>query len=162
MKLPAHPRIPPSGVDWLGDVPEHWETKPLKCSASINDEALPEATLPDFEFKHGDIGRVNAVDGIMATEELALENALARARRKVRPGHTVVSTVRTHLGAIAPIKNPPENLLVSSGFAVVRPRQVEPTFLAYAPRDSSLIESVFARSTGSASARRGDTGARSI
>ncbi len=30
MKLPAYPRTKPSGVDWLGDVPEHWEVKPLK------------------------------------------------------------------------------------------------------------------------------------
>lgn len=107
MNLPAHPLIPPSGVDWLGDVREHWEAKRLKCSTSINDEAFPEATLPDFEFKHVDIGGVNTVDGITATEELAFENAPSRARRKVRPGHTVVSTVRTHLGAIAPIKNRP-------------------------------------------------------
>lgn len=30
MKLPAYPRTKPSGVDWLGDVPVHWEVKPLK------------------------------------------------------------------------------------------------------------------------------------
>jgi len=30
MKLPAYPRTKPSGVAWLGDVPEHWEVKPLK------------------------------------------------------------------------------------------------------------------------------------
>ena len=27
MKLPAYPRTKPSGVEWLGDVPEHWEVK---------------------------------------------------------------------------------------------------------------------------------------
>jgi hypothetical protein len=25
MKLPAYPKYKPSGVEWLGDVPEHWE-----------------------------------------------------------------------------------------------------------------------------------------
>ena len=29
MKLPAYPRYKPSGVEWLGDVPEHWEVKRL-------------------------------------------------------------------------------------------------------------------------------------
>ena len=148
MKLPAYPRTKPSGVEWLGDVPEHWEAKRLKYSASINDEALPETTLPDFEFKYVDIGGVNAVDGITATEEVVFENAPSRARRKVRHGDTIVSTVRTYLRAIAPIENPPENLIVSTGFAVVRPRKVESTFLAYALRESSFIESVVARSTG--------------
>ena len=148
MKLPAYPRTKPSGVEWLGEVPEHWEAKRLKYSASINDEALPEATLPDFDFKYVDIGGVNAVDGITATEEVVFENAPSRARRIVRHGDTIVSTVRTYLRAIAPIKNPPENLIVSTGFAVVRPRKVEPAFLAYALRESSFIESVVARSTG--------------
>ena len=27
MKLPAFPRIKFSGVEWLGDVPEHWSVK---------------------------------------------------------------------------------------------------------------------------------------
>lgn len=30
MKLPAYPRTKHSGVEWLGDVPDHWEVKPLK------------------------------------------------------------------------------------------------------------------------------------
>jgi type I restriction enzyme, S subunit len=30
MKLPAYPRYKPSGVEWLGDVPEHWEVKRLR------------------------------------------------------------------------------------------------------------------------------------
>ena len=148
MKLPAYPRTKPSGVEWLDDVPEHWEVKRLKYSASLNDEALAETTSPDFEFEYVDIGGVSAVDGITATEQVVFENAPSRARRKVRHGDTIVSTVRTYLRAIAPIKNPPENLIVSTGFAVVRPRTVEPAFLAYALRESSFIESVVARSVG--------------
>jgi type I restriction enzyme, S subunit len=34
MKIPAYPRTKPSGVAWLGDVPEHWEVKRLKTSAT--------------------------------------------------------------------------------------------------------------------------------
>jgi len=30
-----HPRLKPSGVEWLGDVPEHWGTCPLKYFATI-------------------------------------------------------------------------------------------------------------------------------
>ena len=146
--LPAYPHSKPSSLEWLGDVPHHWAVKRLKYSASINDESLPETTSPDFEFQYVDIGGVNAVDGIKETEQVVFEDAPSRARRKVRHGDTIVSTVRTYLRAIAPIKNPPENLIVSTGFAVVRPRKVEPTFLAYALRESSFVESVVARSVG--------------
>ncbi|MFZ0827505.1 MAG: restriction endonuclease subunit S [Verrucomicrobiia bacterium] len=148
MKLPAYPKYKPSGVEWLGDVPEKWEVKRLKYSASINDETLPETTEPDFEFRYVDIGGVDSVSGIVAEEELIFENAPSRARRVVRNGDTIVSTVRTYLRAIAPIKNPPKNLIVSTGFAVVRPRSVQPEFLSYAIREASFVETVVARSTG--------------
>jgi len=29
MNLPAYPHYKPSGVEWLGDVPEHWEVKSM-------------------------------------------------------------------------------------------------------------------------------------
>jgi restriction endonuclease S subunit len=146
--LPEHPTLKPSGLPWLGDIPKHWEVKRLKYSASLNDEVLPETTTPDYEFEYVDIGGVSAVGGITATEQVVFERAPSRARRKVRHGDTIVSTVRTYLRAIAPIKNPPENLIVSTGFAVVRPRTVEAEFLAYALRESSFVESVVARSVG--------------
>ncbi len=143
-----YPAYKPSGVEWLGDVPEGWAVKRLKYSATINDETLQETTDPEFEFEYVDIGGVNAVDGITATEQMVFENAPSRARRKVRHGDTIVSTVRTYLRAIAPIRNPPKNLIVSTGFAVVRPRKVEVSYLAYALREGSFVESVVARSTG--------------
>jgi type I restriction enzyme, S subunit len=34
MRLPAYPSYRPSGIEWLGDVPEHWDAKRLKTSAT--------------------------------------------------------------------------------------------------------------------------------
>ncbi len=34
MRLPAYPGYKPSDVEWLGEVPEHWEAKRLKTSAN--------------------------------------------------------------------------------------------------------------------------------
>lgn len=34
MKFPTYPRTKPSGVEWLRDVPEHWDVKRLKTSAT--------------------------------------------------------------------------------------------------------------------------------
>jgi len=36
VKLPAYPRYKPSGVEWLGEVPEHWNVKRLKYVAEIS------------------------------------------------------------------------------------------------------------------------------
>jgi type I restriction enzyme S subunit len=33
--LDPHPKLKPSGIDWLGDVPEHWEVKRLKWAVMM-------------------------------------------------------------------------------------------------------------------------------
>ena len=148
MSLPRYAAYKPSGVEWLGEVPEHWEAKRLKYNSSINDEALPETTDPGFELEYVDIGSVDSIQGITTKEALLFEDAPSRARRIVRDGDTIVSTVRTYLKAVAPIEKPEENLIVSTGFAVVRPRKLFPAFLAYCLRSSYFIETVVSRSTG--------------
>ncbi len=146
--MKPYPKYKPSGVEWLGEVPEGWEVKRLKYFASINDETLPETTSPDYEIEYVDIGGVDRIDGITESERILFDNAPSRARRKVKDGDTIVSTVRTYLRAIAPIRNPPENQIVSTGFAVVRPQTVNPDFLGYALKEMSFVESVVSRSTG--------------
>ena len=148
MKLPPYPKYRPSGVEWLGEVPEHWEVKRLKYSASINDEVLPDTTRPDFPMSYVDIGSVDSIRGIVSVEDMMFEDAPSRARRVVRNGDTIVSTVRTYLRAIAPVHRPSANTIVSTGFAVVRPRRVFPGFLSYALREHGLVEGIVARSVG--------------
>ena len=148
MKLAPYPKYKPSGVEWLGEVPEHWEVKRLKYSTSINDEALPETTDPGFEMSYVDISSVDQIRGIVTVEDMVFEDAPSRARRVVRDEDTIVSTVRTYLRAIAPVSNPASNTIVSTGFAVVRPRRVSPAFLSCALRETGLIDAIVARSVG--------------
>ena len=148
MRQRPYPKYKPSNVDWLGDVPEHWEVKPLKYSASINDEALPETTDPNLEISYVDISSVDPVRGIVASEQMVFEDSPSRARRIVHDGDTIVSTVRTYLRAIAPVRNPEPNTIVSTGFAVVRPRGVAPAFMSYALREPGFVEAIVARSVG--------------
>ena len=148
MSKQIYPAYKPSGMDWVGDIPGHWDVRRMKYTASINDEALSEATNPEFEFTYVDIGSVDAVKGIVTTEIYRFEDAPSRARRIVRDGDTIVSTVRTYLRAIAPIRNPEDNLIVSTGFAVVRPRTLNAGYLSYALRSPFFIETVVSRSTG--------------
>ena len=130
-------------------IPSGWEIRRLKFAASCNDEALPETTDPDYEIAYVDISSVDLINGITATEVLNFEEAPSRARRIVRDGDTIVSTVRTYLKAIASIASPPENMIVSTGFAVIRPSSfIDSRFLGYALQNSAFVEEVVARSTG--------------
>ena len=147
-RIKAYPAMKDSGVEWLGEVPVHWDVKKLKYSVSINDEVLPEATDPSYEMSYVDISSVDQIRGIVAVEDMVFEDAPSRARRVVRDGDTIVSTVRTYLRAIAPVWNPADNTIVSTGFAVVRPRRVSPAFLSYALREAGFIDVIVAHSTG--------------
>jgi restriction endonuclease S subunit len=126
-----------------------WETRRLKFLATCNDDTLPEETDPDYEIDYVDISSVNLIEGITKIEKLSFENAPSRARRRVKDGDTIISTVRTYLKAIASIQSPPENMIVSTGFAVVRPREIiDHRFLGYAMQSVEFIDAVVANSTG--------------
>lgn len=124
-------------------------TRRLKYAATINDEALSESTDSDFEVAYIDIGNVDSQGGVHDIVNYRFEDAPSRARRIVRDGDVIISTVRTYLQAIAPIENPPENLIVSTGFAVVRPSgALDHRFCKYALRENHFLWEVESRSTG--------------
>lgn len=137
-----------SGIEWLGEVPEHWSVKRIKYISSCNDESLPETTEPDYEMLYVDISSVSRIEGITNKEEMSFEDAPSRARRRVRDGDTIVSTVRTYLRAIAPIENAEVNLIVSTGFAVLRPVNIYSGYLSLYIQSHYVVESIVARSVG--------------
>ena len=143
-----YPAYKDSGVEWLGEIPSHWDVKRLKRVATWNDEVLPEWTDSALEMTYVDIGGVDPEQGIVKREKFTFETAPTRARRKVRNGDVVVSTVRTYLRAISAIVFPEPNMIVSTGFAVIRPRDIDSGFAAYAVCASYFVDTVVANSVG--------------
>lgn len=124
-------------------------TAPLWAQASLNDEVLPEATHPDWEFEYIDIGSVSRDHGVIATQRLTFGNAPSRARRVVRAGDVIVSTVRTYLRAVARIPDQCDGCVASTGFAVLRARRnADASFLGYAVVDPVFVDRVIALSVG--------------
>ena len=145
----AYPEYKDSGVEWLRSIPPHWTSRQLKYLCSYNDEVLSEVIGGDYEIEYVDIGSVSASDGISRTETMLFSDAPSRARRIVRDGDVIISTVRTYLEAIASIKEPPANLIASTGFAVIRPnKSLDKGYAAYCLRASGFIKEVVARSVG--------------
>jgi type I restriction enzyme, S subunit len=80
MSFPRYPRYKDSGVEWLGEVPEHWEVKRLKHLARFAGGGTPSRDVR--EFWNGDIPWVSPKDmkseAISGSEEqlttLGLEN----------------------------------------------------------------------------------------
>lgn len=148
-KYKAYSEYKDSGIEWLGRVPKHWRAKPLKFLCTFNDQVISESAGNDYEIEYVDIGSVNSSQGITKTETMLLSKSPSRARRLVKDGDVIISTVRTYLEAISPIINPPDNMVVSTGFAVIRPSLgLNHAFAAYCLRASGFIKEVFARSVG--------------
>jgi len=49
MKYPAYPQYKPSGIEWLGEIPEHWEVHRLKYSVDLINEKVDGAEV-DFSY----------------------------------------------------------------------------------------------------------------
>ena len=62
---------------------------------------------------------------------LSIDEAPSRARRIVKHGDTVISTVRPIQKHYGYIENPEPNAIVSTGFAVVSPKEVDSKFIYY-------------------------------
>lgn len=137
------------GVEWLGEIPEGWEVKPLKYVVKTNPEALGENTNSDYIIKYVDIGNVSLKGLLSEPLEMRFENAPSRARRIIRAGDVVVSTVRTYLKAITRFPNPEPNLIVSTGFAVLRPTYtIESNYIYYTVRSNQFVDAIMAHSVG--------------
>lgn len=149
MSYAAYKEFSPPRWPGTQPVPVGWEVRRLKFAATCNDDVLAETTDPEYEMTYVDISSVNLIEGITTVELLSFDGAPSRARRIVRDGDTIISTVRTYLKAIAAIEAPPANMIVSTGFAVVRPLEiVDSSFLGYALQGTGFIDAVVANSTG--------------
>ena len=107
------------------EYPKNWGCTRLKNVALVNKNSLSTSTHSDYILNYLEISNVNNRGIISKNEirELFFSDAPSRARRIVRNGDTVISSVRPNLQALAYIKHTSENLIASTGFYVVTPLQ---------------------------------------
>jgi type I restriction enzyme S subunit len=98
-------RLKPSGVEWLGDVPEHWEVRRVKQSSQIlrgkfshrprNDPSLYDGPYPFIQT--GEVAR--AGKSITGYRQTLNERGLAVS--KIFPTGTLVMTIAANIGDVA-------------------------------------------------------------
>lgn len=139
-----------SGIEWVGEIPKHWEVKRLKNVCSTNNASLSDKTSKEFEFDYVDIGSVSFELGIHKTEKYTFQNAPSRARKIARLGDIIVSTVRTYLRAIDIINSEEkEKYIYSTGFAILSPlKNILSEFMIYICRSEYFTNQVSIYSTG--------------
>ena len=128
-----------------------WKDALLGDLADVNPEALGASPPFRWRFRYIDItsvahGRVNW----LAVPEYEYRSAPSRARRVVRPGDTLFSTVRPGLQAhVCADWDMQEGVICSTGFAVLRPRKLDARFLFHTVFSETVREQVRRREVGS-------------
>ena len=122
MKHAPYAKYRPSGVNWLGDVPEHWELNRLKCSVTRSNQkieagetsGLPYVGLEDVASWTG-----NLLPSVGALEPESLSNTFAS-------GDVLFGKLRPYLakGFLASSDG-----LCSTEFLVLRPKHLDPSYL---------------------------------
>ena len=148
-ELKPYPAMKNSDVPYVGEVPTHWDVRKLKHWLLVNRATLPEDTDPDYTFDYLDIGSVGTGRLVAPPQRIRFGDSPSRARRVVRQGDTIVSTVRTYLKAVWHAEEPNPDQIASTGFAVLTPRSSTcPKFVSYLCQSQPFTDRVTADSVG--------------
>ena len=110
-----------------------WPLVELRDVCDVNPETVnPALAYPNETIYYVDISSVeNETGRFLGYSEIASSQAPSRARRGLRNGDVLLSTVRPNLKAFTLLEKVRARAIASTGFAVLRARlgQVEPAFL---------------------------------
>ena len=103
----------------VGLIPEDWLVKTIEEISVIDPENLSNSTNHNFVFEYISLEDVN--NGILkGTSEIIFRNAPSRARRVIKKGDILISTVRPNLKSHFFVNQFIKDWVCSTGFAVIR------------------------------------------
>lgn len=104
----------------LGQIPEDWEIYRLSDVSLIDPENLNSSTSHDYQFEY--ISLENVDRGILlGTTTQIFSTSPSRARRVVRCGDILISTVRPNLMSHYYFNKAQRDVVCSTGFSLARP-----------------------------------------
>ena len=144
LRFPSH-----EGLKLISGIPRGWHVAELRELAAINPSSISRQDKPET-ILYVDISSVstNRIEQVTTYEA---NKAPGRARRRVKHGDIIWSSVRPANRAYCLIYEPPENLIVSTGFAVIRPKASTPfTFLFFAVTSNPFVDQMSVVARGAA------------
>ena len=141
-------RLKPSGVEWLGDVPEHWDLRPAKWYFREADERSETGSEELLSVSH--------ITGVTPRSEknITMFMAVSNVGYKLcRPGDLVINTMWAWMSALGVAK---QTGIVSPSYAVYQSRRSSGLLAEYADlllRTAPYKSEYICRSTGIRSSR---------
>ena len=142
MKLAPYPKYKPSGIEWVGDVPDHWKVKRLKMAVRLNDKKV-EA---DEEHPMPYIGLENIESW---TGRLLLINrggVPAGTANEFKAGNTLFGKLRPYLAKAC---NPDFDGLCSTELLVLKGADIDHRALLFSLLSDGFIKVVDSSTYGS-------------
>ena len=144
MRFPGHEQ-----VKVHKGVPEGWKIKSLRALCKINKQSITKGQEPS-EINYIDISSVTT-GSIDEISTIRFVDAPSRARRVVKHGDIIWSTVRPANRAYSLILYPVDNLIVSTGFAVISPNPEIPySYLYFTTTNDAFVEHIAIVAKGAA------------
>jgi type I restriction enzyme S subunit len=139
------PSVPlkPSGVPWLGDIPQHWEVRRAKCLYREVDERSTDGSEELLSVSH--------LTGVTprSQKNITMFKAASYAGHKLcRPGDLVVNTMWAWMGALGVSTHAG---IISPAYAVYRPRRPDGIIGIYMDgllKSRPYVSNITCRSTG--------------
>ncbi len=129
---------------------EPWKTVRLGDVVSVDPEQLPATTPADYLFNYIDLSSVNNGRIELPTSTTQFSSAPSRARRVLKTGDVLLSTVRPLLKGFGILTSDAGPFVGSTGFAVLRgKRQEDARFVFECLFSSPILRQMHARTTGS-------------
>ena len=140
--LDPNVKLKHSGVEWLGDVPEHWDVRRFKLFYREVDESSTTGSeeLMSVSHKTGVTPRKQNVTMFLADSNVGY--------KVCRPGDIVINTMWAYMAALGVAR---QKGLVSPSYGVYRPfqdRSLNPDFIDHLLRTETYRTAYLTRSTG--------------
>lgn len=136
-------KLKPSGIPWIGDIPQHWEVNRAKYIFREVDERSGDGSEEMLSVSH--------ITGVTprSQKRITMFKAVSYIGHKLcRPGDLVINTMWAWMGALG-VSN--HSGIVSPAYAVYRPHQAERIvgpFMDGLLRSRPYISNIICRSTG--------------
>lgn len=136
--LNPHAPMKPSGIDWIGDVPEHWELFALKrdldfLTSGSRGWAENYSDGGELFLRIGNLTRDNIGLDLSDIQRVEVPAGSEASRTKVRGGDVIFS-VTAYLGSVAVVPDDLESAYVSQHVALARlaRKRLAPRWVGYA------------------------------
>lgn len=133
----------------MEEADEGWETVKLGNYIETN-VSIIKKEFPSSEIRYLDTGSLNEgkIDGF---QFFNLTDAPSRAKRIVKHNDVLISTVRPDQKHYGIIKNPENDIIVSTGFCVISCKKLNPHFVYIFLTNSDMTEYLHSIAEGSTS-----------